>query len=615
MSDLLRDDHQDNMFIRDTPVTGTLIMIGEVARLSESQSFSIESSVLDSARISDSGDGDGSLSFDDVVKITDTWNTIIDGGLSVRDSAVFSDSVSSPEFAKIAERIALSDRYFAESGKNTGDWLSVRDSAASAVTSLYHGGDVLKISDTPILLHFSMIDEQAAMQDIVSPSVAASSIIRDFATVSDTNGGMDSGEGIGIASSVGVISDKLFSMLHASLVISDVAESGDGYFGSSNEPERSLAWSANSDNWAASRYILDGWKDLAVIDGVLIGFSDSGVYMLDGGHNSSLVRNSANIAIHAAKLSSKDYNEILYALGFANAISEFNGIVPKDVAINIPMALRACADAAEAVLSSVNMLSLAETAIERQLDAEYETSTTAAMKALSTAVNAKNLIRKSFLNVIICAISIKRAFELCNDIIQKVRDEIQALSSATHDDDEALENMRNYSPEAALFADTASSNLEDKQAEIQAVIGWLGSPASDNSSHVSIAKAAADGHDFEYVFKVALESHGMEYINSKLVTGKVDIGGGILAHPVGAYMEYELSDGESEMIVSTTQGGSVQSYGYKLIDGKADELTNGRFIFGRGLRGRHFKFELRLNGVSGHIHDLRIDASATKRRI
>ena len=615
MSDLLRDDHQDNMFIRDVPVTGTLIMIGEVARLSESQSFSIGSSVFDSARISDGGDGDGSLSFDDVVKIADAENTIIDGGLSVRDSAVFSDSVSSPEFAKISERMALSDRYFAESGKNTGDWLSVRDSATSAVASLYHDGDALKISDAPILLHFSMINEQATMRDIVSPSVAASSIVRDFAAVSDTNGGVDSGEGIGFASSVGVISDKLFSVLHASLVISDVVESGDRYFGSGNETEMSLAWSANSDNWAVSRYILDGWKDLVVIDGALIGFSDGGVYMLDGGHNSSYARNSANIAIHAAKLSSRNYDEILYALGFTNAISEFNGILPKDIAVNVPVALRACADAVEAVLSSFNMLSLAETAIERQLDAEYETSAAAVMKVLSTAVNAKNLIRKSFLNGIICAISIKRAFELCNDVIQKVRDEIQVLSGATHDDDEALENMRNYSSEAALFADTASANLEDKQAEIQAVIGGLGSSVSDNSSHVSTAKAAADGHDFEYVFKVALESHGMEYINSKLVTGKVDIGGGILAHPVGAYMEYELSDGESEMVVSTTQGGTVQSYSYKLIDGKADELTNGRFIFGRGLRGRHFKFELRLNGVSGHVHDLRIDASATKRRI
>lgn len=615
MSDLLRDDHQDNMFIRDVLVTGTLIMIGEVARMSEYQSFSIGASVLDSARISDGGDGEGSLSFDDVVKIVDTENTIIDGGLSVRDSAVFSDSVSSPEFAKIGERMALSDRYFAESGKNTGDWLSVRDSATSAVTSLYHGGDVLKISDAPILLHFSMINEQAAMRDAVSPSVAAASIVRDSAAVSDSNGGMDNGEGIGFTSSSGIISDKFFSMLHASLLISDVAESGGGYLGPGDEARESLAWSANSDNWAASRYILDGWKDLAVVDGSLIGFSDNGIYVLDNGHNSSSARNSANIAIHAAKLTSGNYDEILYALGFANAISEFNGIVPKDIAVNIPVALRACADAAEAVLSSVNMLSLAETAIERQLDAEYEKSVAAAMKALSTAVNAKNLIRKSFLNGIICAISIKRAVEICNDIITKTRGEIQVLSGATHDDDEALENMRNYSSEAASFADTASANLEDKQAEIQAVIGGLGSSIPDNSSHASIAKAAAEGHDFEHVFKVALESHGLEYINSKLVTGKVDIGGGILAHPVGAYMEYELSDSESEMVVSTTQGGNVQSYSYKLIDGKADELTNGRFIFGRGLRGRHFKFELRLNGVSGHIHDLRIDASATKRRI
>lgn len=615
MSDLLRDDHQDNMFIRDVPVTGTLITIGEVARLSESQSFSIGSSVLDSAHISDGGDGEGSLSFDDVVKIADTENTIIDGGLSVRDSAGLSDSVISPEFAKVGERMALYDRYFAESGKSAVDWLSVRDSASSVVASLYHGGDLLKISDTPILLHFSMINEQAVIRDTVSPSVAASSIVRDFAAVSDSNGGMDNGESIGFASSVGAISDKLFSMLHASLVISDVAEAGGGYLGLGDEARESLAWSANSDNWAASRYILDGWKDLAVVDGSLIGFSDNGVYVLDDGHNSSPARNSANIAVHAAKLNGGNYDEILYALGFANTISEFNGIIPKDIAVNIPIALRACADAAEAVLSSVNMLSLAETAIERQLDAEYEKSATAAMKALSTAVNAKNLIRKSFLNGIICAISIKRAVEICNDIITKTRDEIRALSGVVYDDDDALENMRSYSSEASLFVDTAATIIEDKQAEIQAVIGGLGSPVSDNSSSPSIASVAAEGHDFEHVFKVALESHGLEYINSKIVTGKVDIGGGILAHPVGAYMEYELSDTTSEMIVSSTQAGAVQSYEYKLIDGKADELTNGRFIFGRGLRGRHFKFELRLSGVSGHIHDLRIDATATKRRI
>lgn len=614
MSDLLRDDHQDNMFIRDMPVTGTLIMIGEVARLSDGQFFSIGSSVFDSARISDGGDGEGSLSFDDVVKITDSGKNIIDGGLSALDSAVLSDGVISPEFTKVGEMMVLSDRYFAESGKSAGDWLSVRDSASSVVASLYHSGDLLKISDTPILLHFSMINEQVVMRDTVSPSVVAASIVRDSAAVSDSNGGMDNGEGIGFASSSGIISDKLFSMLHASLVISDVAESGGGYLGLGDEARESLAWSANSDNWATSRYILDSWKDLAVIDGSLIGFSDNGIYVLDDGHNSSNARNSANIAIHAAKLSGGNYDEILYALGFANAISEFNGVVQKDIAINIPVALRACADAAEAVLSSVNMLTLAETAIGRQLDAEYEKSATAAMKALSTAVNAKNLIRKSFLNGIICAISIKRAFEICNDIITKARDEIRALSGVAHDDD-ALENMRNYSSEAALFADTASANLEDKQAEIQAVIGVLGNPVSDNSSIPSIASAAAEGHDFEHVFKVALESHGLEYINSKIVTGKVDIGGGILAHPVGAYMEYELSDATSEMIVSTTQAGVSQSYGYKLIDGKSDELTNGRFIFGRGLRGRHFKFELRLSGVSGHIHDLRIDATATKRRI
>lgn len=107
-----------------------------------------------------------------------------------------------------------------------------------------------------------------------------------------------------------------------------------------------------------------------------------------------------------------------------------------------------------------------------------------------------------------------------------------------------------------------------------------------------------------------------ELIEAKLVTGQLDLGQGQLVHPLGAYLEYELSGNRKfEIGVSTTQSGTKQTYYYLLPTEKADYLTNGRVLFGRGLRGRHFAFEIKISGEHGYINDLNIDVSATKRRV
>lgn len=90
-----------------------------------------------------------------------------------------------------------------------------------------------------------------------------------------------------------------------------------------------------------------------------------------------------------------------------------------------------------------------------------------------------------------------------------------------------------------------------------------------------------------------------------------------IVHPLGAYLEYELSGNtrKLEIGVSTTQSGTKQTYYYVLPTEKSDDLTNGRVLFGRGLRGRHFAFEIKISGEQGYINDLNIDLSATKRRV
>lgn len=103
-------------------------------------------------------------------------------------------------------------------------------------------------------------------------------------------------------------------------------------------------------------------------------------------------------------------------------------------------------------------------------------------------------------------------------------------------------------------------------------------------------------------------------VTATIKTGKMDLGKGALTHPSTAYLEYELSGGAS-MTVSTTQKGVEQQYTYMLPSEVADELTNGRFIFGRGLRGRHFAFELIMIGTHGHVNDLSIEHTTTSRRV
>lgn len=107
---------------------------------------------------------------------------------------------------------------------------------------------------------------------------------------------------------------------------------------------------------------------------------------------------------------------------------------------------------------------------------------------------------------------------------------------------------------------------------------------------------------------------GTEDIAASITTGKIDVGSGSIVHPLAAYIEYEL-DGTAQMDVTQTQSGTAEKYTYLLPNENADELTNGRFVFGRGLRGRHFSFELRLNGTKGSINDMSLEVAQTKRRV
>ena len=115
------------------------------------------------------------------------------------------------------------------------------------------------------------------------------------------------------------------------------------------------------------------------------------------------------------------------------------------------------------------------------------------------------------------------------------------------------------------------------------------------------------------VFVVGTEG---EAIQAKLETGKLDFGES-LVHPTAAYLEYEMlgADKQLNIAVTTTQSGKPATYTYTLADEQADHLTNGRLLFGRGLRGRHFAFGISIYAQSAKINSLSLEFTKTARRI
>ena len=107
---------------------------------------------------------------------------------------------------------------------------------------------------------------------------------------------------------------------------------------------------------------------------------------------------------------------------------------------------------------------------------------------------------------------------------------------------------------------------------------------------------------------------GSGIIAAQIKTARLDLGDGGLVHPESMILEYSLK-GDLSVDVGTTQSGYLQKYNYTLKKEPSDYLTNGRVVFGRGLRGRHFEFAVNIEGSTAYINDMVVNITKTKRRI
>ena len=107
---------------------------------------------------------------------------------------------------------------------------------------------------------------------------------------------------------------------------------------------------------------------------------------------------------------------------------------------------------------------------------------------------------------------------------------------------------------------------------------------------------------------------GSGVVAAQIKTARLDLGDGGLVHPESMILEYNL-DGNLSVDVVTTQSGYLQKFNYVLQKEPSEYLTNGRVVFGRGLRGRHFEFAVNIEGSTAYINDMVVNITKTKRRI
>ena len=243
------------------------------------------------------------------------------------------------------------------------------------------------------------------------------------------------------------------------------------------------------------------------------------------------------------------------------------------------------------------------------------------------------------------------SFKLRDSVVRFVRDTVED-SFRISDEFKKLSTTIELVVESLLFSDQVSgqrkvrSLSESSLSFSESIEGikrasssvsellFLDDEYHDGREIIGAWTATADGwnmsryYDFPYEELIVIDgqlygvtANGIEELKqgsgvvaAQIKTAKLDLGDGGLVHPESMILEYSL-DGNLSVDVVTTQSGYLQKFNYVLQKEPSEYLTNGRVVFGRGLRGRHFEFAVNIEGSTAYINDMVVNITKTKRRI
>lgn len=147
--------------------------------------------------------------------------------------------------------------------------------------------------------------------------------------------------------------------------------------------------------------------------------------------------------------------------------------------------------------------------------------------------------------------------------------------------------------------------------------GWPMSRYTISATSIAVINDVVHVTTPEGVFALDGED---EDIEAFMKTGRVNMGqqGPQLGVPVSMYLEYELASDDPLLEVGVTQyqsGASADTWTYALPTEPGETLTNGRVKFGKGLRGRHFTFDISITAQRSYLNEISVLFAPGKRRI
>ena len=281
MSDVIyRDDDQDNLFVSDAAIIVEILMFDDVSRLSDAANFGIGAAISDIAVLSDGTGSRPVTVFSDTASISDDMAGNVSGRAAITERLVCRERVFQPQTGLVSDSAAVSDVALADVSGNISDWARIYDEAFGTLSCTIAANDRLAVSDDAGLLFAVWLDDYAALSDTPMQAAGAAGFAVETMTAQD--GFPCRLSAVCRLSDNARCYDAAASSLTASASAEDVLEADDNWAwkAEGDDIPATLAWSANTDSWAVSRYLLQGWRDIAVIDGTLFGFADDGVYAL-----------------------------------------------------------------------------------------------------------------------------------------------------------------------------------------------------------------------------------------------------------------------------------------------------------------------------------------------
>lgn len=272
---------EDQLHVSSRAFVGFDITVSDHLRIADGSLFNRSLTVSDSLRVSDGYTVEATVDVSDSLRVSDAAEATLHMRAVAADALVVRDRATLGFFEAVRDSLTISDNATVILGMVAADRLRIASAAQPQVHMSVSVRDSLSIAD--------------------SATVEVSITVRDSLRVGD---GFTFGRSFTVGDALRISSAPILQG-HQEVLVADTLRVRDAVTvalhsvvtvrddlvieGVEILPATGIAWTANTDTWAGSRYGGFELNSLAAIDGSLYGAGSAGLYAIDGADDAGVV--------------------------------------------------------------------------------------------------------------------------------------------------------------------------------------------------------------------------------------------------------------------------------------------------------------------------------------